>query len=157
MRVFVNSKTKLVFSSSPEPDEDWGAWKKQNEFEIESATSFDYSKVDPTIESNDFEVAETESGVIYVLLVRYSDGDSFGTEEGKGEVIWAYSDEAMAEKALQIYEKAIKDQEYTVNLPVLDANGEAREVPIGNVVSGHFCQLESIEIEGISLSEMTAH
>lgn len=54
---------------------------------------------------------------VYVLSIRYSDGDSFGSTSGKGEVMWVFSDRETAQRAAAALKNA-GDNQQTVEIEV---------------------------------------
>lgn len=84
---------------------------------------------------------------VYVLVMRYSSGDSFGHSTGNGEVLWAFADARVAFKAKDTFLKDENRDSYSVNITLEDGS----EIPVGNPAYGYFENIENIEVHTLTL------
>lgn len=125
--VYIHSRCRCVDSEYAQ--EEYGNWSEQYEFILDKASLSDHSSDD------DFPVLPVKLGDdIWVLYLTYSDGDSFGSADGKGLIIWAFADASVAKRALHDCEHAIE----TENQSFVFSSDAGKTITIGNPTSDYF-------------------
>ncbi len=78
-------------------------WKTVHDFDVKGVTlstkavaCWDHISIAPAVMVGD---------EVWVLWYTYRSGDSFGTETGQGEIIWVFTEEDVAQKALKVCEE----------------------------------------------------
>lgn len=120
---------------SERTEEDNGAcyqWSEQYSFSV------DYARLS-AIHNTDFETFGIPAHVtvgetVYVLSITFSDGDSFGTASGKGEVLWVFKNKDVAEKAYSDWNSATDDNKPSVEFVIDDGS----KIRLSNPVGGYF-------------------
>ena len=117
----------------------YGDWSEEYDFDVKSvsATSRNNFYAEETINVG-IDVAAGD--VVFVLYMTYSTGDSFGRATGKGEVLWAFKDAAIAMKAKAAWEQKGKD--YSIEFEVDGGN----TITLSNPASGYFENLGAVDI-----------
>jgi hypothetical protein len=87
--------------------------------------------------------------LIFVVSLIYSDGDSFGHSTGNGLVIWAFSDEILAEKCRVIIEESKDESAFCFD--VEDGNGSTKTVQLSNPACGYFETVEYVKVESFKI------
>ena len=77
---------------------------------------------------------------VYVLVMTYSTGDSFGSSTGHKEVLWVFKDLEVAKDARK--EVHDQDQDYDINF-VTDGG---KIIKLSNPAAGYFEHLEDLEV-----------
>lgn len=117
--------------TGPYPD-----WSRTNEFSIDGVTldkshrwNYDAIQIAPAV---------VEGDEVWVLWLTYREGDSFGTETGKGEIMWVFTEAAVANKALE------KLQALNVShVAVFDFDDEDGEtIYLSNPANDYFSRVE---------------
>lgn len=141
-KLYVNSRMFCTFSESD--GEEFGNWSESWDFYVESVRL----TTAPGTYPDEFAVDWTpEVGQkVYVLSIRYSDGDSFGNASGKGEVVWVFRDKSVAEAAKQSAEKAgDNDQSYNI------VSDSGKVVKIQNLGWDYFTNVYDYSIEEFTI------
>ena len=125
---------------SDNSDEMYGAWSAVYDFDITSVYRIDDDKDETSYNADAFLIAD-DSATAYVIVMRYSTGDSFGSSNGHGEIIHAFGNEEIANKALD----SIREQEDNYTITFTDDLG--RDISYSNPGAGYFESVDSIEIE----------
>lgn len=126
--VYVHSRCDCVDSEYSQ--EEYGSWSEQWEFTLDKASLSDYSGCD-----DDFPVNPVTPGDdIWVLYLSYSVSDSFGHADGKGLIIWAFADAAVAKQALADCERAIEKENQSFEF----SSDAGKKITIGNPTSDYF-------------------
>jgi hypothetical protein len=145
--IYINWKQHLLSSITDE----WGRdWEEEYHFSVNNAyLSGEHMAVESFKTIHDVNVGDT----VYVLVIRYSDGNSFGRAYGKGEVLWVFTSKEIAEKASDTFTKAIEekdyDKPYTIEIELEDGS----KVSIGNPVYDYFTTLDECEIIELKVEE----
>ena len=121
-------------------------WSRTNEFIVEGVTldtknrwGYDAIQIAPAV---------LEGDRIWVLWVTYRSGDSFGSETGKGEIIWAFTDPKVADNALVALEK----RGGKVNsFDFVDEDGE--ELHLSNPANDYFSRVEGFHLQAFTVGE----
>lgn len=125
--VYIHSSCRCIDSEYAE--EEYGDWSEQYEFTLDKASLSGHSGDD------DFPVNPVKLGDdIWVLYLTYSDGDSFGSADGKGLIIWAFADASVAKQALADCERAIE----TENQSFVFSSDAGKTITTGNPTSDYF-------------------
>lgn len=138
MRIVVRSSEICTHSESE--DRDWGwSWSKDYDFSIDRVrvVKEDYK---PSYDEDGYQIADDATNA-YVIVMRYSTGDSFGHADGRGEVIHAFGNREIAQAALEV----IKTQEDEWSFVFKDDFG--REISYSNCGAGYYESILSIDIE----------
>lgn len=91
---------------------------------------------------------EAELGeFIYVLYITYSSGDSFGTANGKGEVLFVFKDPTVAYAAKRAVQEQDPKEPYQYEL--VDETGAV--IKINNPCFGYFEHLTGVHVEDVLL------
>lgn len=126
--VYIHSRCHCVDSEYSQ--EEYGTWSEQWGFTLYKASLTDYSGCD-----DDFPVNPVKPGDdIWVLYLIYSDGNSFGSADGKGLIIWAFADASVAKQALAECEHAIEQE----NQSFVFNSDAGKKITIGNPTSDYF-------------------
>lgn len=152
MIIRLGVKTETLSETRLDPCDDWSQWSSSHNFSIECVTGDESKEENPDLEYEKFGISKPLNNAVYALVVRYSNGDSYGSASGKGEIVWVYGSEDMAKQAHAAYMRAVDNDDCMATIPAIDANGQETEVSIGNVISGYFCDLESLDIEEHTIS-----
>lgn len=137
MKIYVTSEE--ICTHEEYSDEEFGHWSKAHDFEI---TNVSVKK--PTEYHDVFDLEVQKGSRVYVLVLRYSTGDSFGKATGKGEIVWAFSEHDFAERVY--YEYINNSNKDSLYLMFEVDNKKFKRTKIGNTVSGYFEDIESLEI-----------
>lgn len=137
MRIVVRSSEICTYSEHD--GELYGSWSEDYDFSIDrvSVVKEDYK---PSYNEDAYQIADDATNA-YVIVMRYSTGDSFGQADGKGEVIHAFGNREIAQAALEI----INTQQDEWSFTFKDDFG--REVSYYNCGAGYFESIWSIDIE----------
>lgn len=115
-------------------------WSKTNEFSIDGVTldkshrwNYDAIQIAPAVVDGD---------EVWVLWLTYRDGDSFGTETGKGEILWVFTDAEVADKALQ--KMNALDTKHVSVFAFEDEDGET--IHLGNPANDYFSRVEDFHL-----------
>ena len=138
MKIYV--KTNLVCTHEESEDKEFGHWNQDYDFNIEGVYT---EKKESYLEEFDLQVQKGSK--VYGLVLRYSDGDSFGSATGKGELVWLFSEYEFAERVYHEYMNSIKDDSIYLMLEVDDK--QFKRTKMGNIVNGYFEALEGLEIQ----------
>ena len=140
MKLFL--KTEEICYSSYQSPERYGDWSSDNSFRIKSVLT---EKDEEFSEGEYYELHDAKEGdFVYVLVLQYSTGDSFGCSTGNGEIVGVYKDIKVAEQARKTYMEN-KDQ-YSIELPFETYEG-IKFQEISNPAAGYFESLESLDIQ----------
>lgn len=87
-KIYVHTSSHLI--SEHRSEEEYGSWSRECSFHLDnvSLTHDNFADV--------FEQDVQYADIVHVLYMVYSSGDSFGSDSGIGEVIWAFKDENLA-------------------------------------------------------------
>lgn len=123
---------------------DWGSWDASYSFEVHGVYLPDakgqyYGQGEETRITIPGIVVEGQE--IYLLIMRWGSGDSFGSDTGRGEVIWAFTDRLVAAQAMMEYRA--KGSEFSIKINI--ENGS--EVTLHNPAAGYFERLEDLYID----------
>lgn len=133
--IYVNTyETQLNYEHD---GQEWGSWSAEHDFEVIGVHKSNVSGSDAINVCFNYEVGDT----VYVLYMRYGDGDSFGHASGKGEVLWVFREKILAEKALE----RIEGNPESYNITVYDEC--LNEFTIHNPASDYFSSIEGLFIE----------
>lgn len=126
--------------NSHRSDEQYGDWTEDWDFYINSV----HLKQPRYGQLESFTVEWTpEIGQkVYVLSIRYSDGDSFGNASGKGEIVWVFSDRETAQRASSVLKNA-GDNEQSVEIEV----ESGKKVCIQNMGFDYFTHVYSYDVD----------
>ncbi len=142
-KIWVSSSCYCTYSE--ESEERYGPWSEHYGYSVSGV----YLE-DPKNYSDAFLVNSLE-GKIYVVYIIYSAGDSFGCSYGNGDIVWAFSNEELANNC----QKLISDNRdsFSIDIEVEDGDGGTKTVTYGNPVAGYFEDLENCDIYVGNLGE----
>lgn len=122
-------------------------WSRTNEFTIEGVTldtkhrwGYDAIQIAPAV---------VEGDRVWVLWLTYRDGDSFGSETGKGEVMWVFTDAHVADKALQKMQAL--DTKHVSVFDFEDEDGET--IHLGNPANDYFSRVENFYLSAHTVGD----
>lgn len=141
MKIRVKSSEYCIHSEREE--EQYGSWSEDYDFSIDkvSVVKEDYK----SSYDEDVYAISDDATTAYVIVMRYSTGDSFGHADGKGEVIHAFGDRFVAETALERIEKQKDEWTFTFK------DDFGREISYSNCGAGYFESIWSIDIETFAI------
>jgi len=134
------------FDQDPEPYGDWHEDLESGIHSVSLRSRKSGRERDWDLEEEVFNILEG-STECHVVVVYYSDGDSFGRCSGKMEVVWAFGDAAKARECHKAYREAIDKDAYSVVF--LDDHGV--EVTQNNVCFDYFAHEDSLDITTYTL------
>lgn len=137
MKLYV--KTEEICEHSEYSSEEYGDWFEDYSFTIEGVYST------PKKNAEEFVLDVQKGDTVYALVLIYSTGDSFGSANGKGELIWLFSEKEYAERVYYEYMNCIQDQSVYLMLEV--DKKKFKRTKIGNIVYGYFDNLTSLDIQ----------
>ena len=127
-------------------DKDYGDWEESLSFSVDSVH---LSRGDDGCRYEEFEVAfDAKVGdTAAVLYMTYSTGDSFGSSDGNGEVLWVFPDGDTAVRAMRKVQTNIK--QYSIEFD----DGFGNKIVMNNPAAGYFEHLENIDINVFVIKE----
>lgn len=143
--LFVNYCT--FCESSEQSSEEYGSWSQDWDFYVEGVSLTEkHNSRYPEEFTVDWTPVEGQE--VYVLYVRYGDGDSFGFAEGKGEVVWVFRDRTVAEAAKKALETADSNA-YSIEIAV--ESGE--KIKMNNRAFDYFTSVNGYYIESFIVTK----
>lgn len=143
--VYVQYREVCVHSERGEGS--YADWARDNEFSIDGVTldkshrwNYDAIQIAPAV---------VEGDRVWVLWLTYRDGDSFGSETGKGEIMWVFTDAVVADKALQKMEKL--DTKHVSVFDFEDEDGEM--IHLSNPANDYFSRVEGFHLQAFTVGE----
>lgn len=133
--LFVATTTNVTDSNFS--DEPYGPWFIKKHFKVDGVSL-------SLPEFSDYEEftlpQEVKAGDhVYVLHMTYGSGDSFGEEEGIGEVIWVFPTHALASVALKLWDGS---GDGSVEFDI----GDGHSKKLHNPAWGYFESQESVDV-----------
>lgn len=140
MKLFVDYVNHVTDSNSGEE-----SWYEHWDFDVIGVHTDKKGLKYPEEITVDFDVETGDR--VYVLSIIYSDGDSFGNAEGKGEVVWVFKDFKIAKDAKDALEKANTADKNDVKLKFFSFKTESGvAVQMANPCAGYFENMSWIDI-----------
>jgi hypothetical protein len=140
MKVYVTYKQRCVYSKHS--NEQYGDWNEIYDSEVTGVSlvkpDFENYTQYEEIELGDVEVKEGDT--IFVLSMDYDTGDSFGREEGRMEILWAFTDHYEAKEAARCVEQNKK--EYSIKFET-----ERGVITMSNPGYGYFEVIRGINVD----------
>lgn len=133
-------------NASMEPEEQYGEWSADNYFIVDGVCL-----TDPKGCNDEINVCFEKKDIgeyVYVLIVYYGSGDSFGHSSGNGEIIWAFADSTTAHNALAACNKAKAD---VMRFDIQDEKGN--DIPVWNHDYDYFGGVEAYELKAFVLEK----
>ena len=106
MNIFIltHQETKDTVS----PNVFWDNWGTTTTYTLRSAYTIQPEINSPGLEFSKFSLPLSDTAKkVFALVMRYSELDSFGSNEGKGEILWTYTSESTANDALKAVESQL--------------------------------------------------
>lgn len=128
--------------SHREPEE-YGNWREEYDFRVKGVS---LTSRDRWGEEKLGCLVDVKAGdPVFVLYMTYDTGDTFGRASGKGEIIWAFKDSALAMKAKAQWEEENnkRDPEFSIEFEV-DGGEKVRQ---SNPAAGYFENVGYIEVD----------
>lgn len=125
-------------------EEDYADWHEEYSFEIVSVS---LTTQHINYDEDKFTVNFTcvEGDPVYVLYMTYSDGDSFGSATGKGQIIWVFKNEELALSALEHWKLGTSyDNEQEHIKFTIDGN---RQISLYNETCRYFTNIEDLIVQ----------
>lgn len=148
MTVRIELHTSVYDTSVPDPSDSWDRANTRTELNDVTAHFSDRSS-DESMRgyygSETFDVEPDDHGFVYVVIARYSTGDTFGNDDGHARVMDVFNEIEKAEKLTEVLEGTV-DQP-SGNVSAFSATFEEREYYLPWV--GYFERLERIEVQAV--------
>jgi hypothetical protein len=127
--------------------EQYGDWHQQFQFSVHDIGLSSLKKWGALINGEDIIEVPFECDIgdkVYVLVMIYSTGDSFGHADGRGEIIYLFKDESLANAAYEEFLKACNKttESYIVEIKI----DGGTTVELSNPAYGYFENLEDLNI-----------
>ncbi len=120
---------------------EYGSWCELNQFNVDHIYLDDD---DPNfVTSFDALVGDK----VFLLVMEYSHGDSFGTSSGNGEVLYVFKDEKVAKEAYKVWRDNI--EEYSIKF----LNDAGDTITLSNPAAGYFENCEELDILTFTIEE----
>lgn len=115
-----------------------------------SVKSVNLSRIVGNYDYDEFEVPfdVVEGDEVFVVYARYSDGDSFGTARGKGEIIEVFKDKKLADLCVGIVNQ-LPEYEEKIRYPISDNQFRV----VQNIFRDHFVDLDFVDIEKLKVQK----
>ena len=142
MKLYVNYHERLT--EDYWDGEEYGDWRKEWEYEVRSvglSNIADWGGVGYAVEEFETDFVVDAGDTVYVLWMTYRTGDTFGYEEGRGEVLWLFKNRAAAEGAREIWE-ANACNAYSVEF----FSDTGRLVKVSSPAAGYFEDMGRLEL-----------
>lgn len=144
MKLWVNYTQ--ILEDSYQVDEEYGEWRRDYDYSVTSVVlsqpgNWDYDEFEVP-----FEVAEGDE--VFVVYARYSDGDSFGTARGKGEIVEVFKDRQLANVCRGIIEQSPK-LGVSISYPI----SETLIRKIQNMFRDYFVDLNLVDIKKFKIQK----
>lgn len=143
--LFVRYSSYLVSSHTSE--EEYGSWHSTSDFNVRGVG------LTSNYLSNEMFTVGTKvdyADVVYVLWMVYSTGDSFGSSEGNGEILWVFKDNVLADRAYQLWksaQEAKQDRNNNQSYSSIEFEVDGGErVRLNNPAWGYFEHVTSLEL-----------
>ena len=81
--------------------------------------------------------------LVYVLVLRYTQGDSFGESKGNTEILGIFKDKQLANETAQVLDTKLRDKN---NKTIEFSTETGVEVSTPDFTKDHFCAYERIEV-----------
>ena len=140
MKLFVKSESVCDHQASSDKEYDW--WERRCHPEIHGVylegSGYDYEAfaVDYDVEAGD---------TVYVLVMVYSAGDSFGTGTGNHEVLWVFKDKEVALKVVEYINTSEREGDDRYLLLITTDTGQT--ITLSDPSGGYFNSMENLSIE----------
>jgi len=134
--------------SSEYSSEEYGSWSEYWDFCVEDVSLTKNNRRQSYPEKFTVDWTPVEGQEVYVLYVRYGDGDSFGFAEGKGEVVWVFRDRTVAEAAKNALETADSNA-YSVEIAV----ESGKKIKMNNRAYDYFTSVNGYYIESFTVTK----
>jgi hypothetical protein len=154
MNVFVSSHERREHSEQAE--EQFGSWSKSFSFTVDGV--YAAPPHFKSAEQFELDIDLSPGDQVITLSIRWSDGDSFGHADGKGEVMWVFKDPALAGKAKHAWEVACgwhddKDWRRDNKTQSVEFTADGgRTIKMGNPCWGYFERLDAVELEQFTVN-----
>lgn len=125
-------------------------WSTTNDFTVEGVTldnkhrwGYDAIQIAQNVKVGDR---------VWVLWMTYSDGDSFGSASGKGEVLWVFTDPVVGDNALQKLQAL--DTRHATMFDFEDEDGET--LHLANPANDYFSRVEQFYLTAHTVGDCPA-
>ena len=139
-----------VCTRHKKPIEEYGFWHKDYEFDVVNVSVTDPRKLpgscEVSVETIEIPSAVNVGDTVYVLYMTYSDGDSFGTAEGQGEVLYVFKNKQIAEEAHTKWVNACDVGLDEVLNSVCFHKDDRSTLALSNPASGYFSNVGHIDL-----------
>ncbi len=131
----------------------WDNWGTITDYSLTGAYRKKPELLKPGHQMERYKLSIDTEHTVYALVLRYSEIDSFGSNSGKGELIWTYTNKRMAEKAMLEFQKQVnahkQKRPIKVQIPIELDNKEIMLKELQNPASNggdHFDRIDVIEV-----------
>ena len=125
---------------SKDADEPFGEWYSEYDFSIKGASLTASERYDNETFNVDSDVKAGDP--VFVLYMTYSSGDSFGSSEGEGEVLWAFKDATLAAAARSAWKKGGDEKAQSIEFEI----DGGRKIKLSNPAWGYFENMSSVDL-----------
>lgn len=148
MILYVEYRERCV--NSHRSDEPYGDWREDWDFNVVKVSTTHPDSYYYTYEKFDLgdDVDIKIGDVVYVLSMTYNTGDSFGRASGRGEVIWVFKNQEVAEQAYKIWrDKAENSDDYMIEI----FTDSGQSLKLSNPASGYFEDCGYVDLKSFNV------
>jgi hypothetical protein len=145
MKLFVRYTEKCI--EDYWDGKEYGDWHQEFQFSVHDIGLSSLKKWGALIDGEDTIEVPFECDIgdkVYVLVMIYSTGDSFGHADGRGEIIYLFKDKALANAAYEEFLKACNKTSEAYNVEIKVDGGAT--VELHNPAYGYFEHLEDLRV-----------
>lgn len=141
MQLFAKFTNKCDYENRS--DEEYGSWSEGWSFSVDDV----WSKTKHGVDVEPYDLAVSVGDKVWSLVIRFSDGDSFGQANNKGELVWLFSTEEAAKRAQDEYQACIDNEDLSAKITVELAGGVFEKITVDNLATGGCSSLEYFDID----------
>jgi hypothetical protein len=124
-------------------NEEYGSWFEGWSFSVDDV----WSKTKHGVDVDPYDLAVSIGDKVWSLVIRFSDGDSFGQANNKGELVWLFSTEESAKRAQDEYQACIDNKDLSAKITIELAGGVFQTITVDNLATGGSSSLEYFDID----------
>lgn len=147
MKLFVQYQQTTL--DSYHSGEEYGEWYADYDFKVHGVStashSSEYRRYDYREEEFEVDFDATPGDTVWVLTMVFSSGDSFGSSNGNGEVLWVFKSRELAEQAAD----QVEDDSEQFQIAIKTDGGA--DVVLSNPAAGYFENISAMYVEPFTL------
>ncbi|MBE4779193.1 hypothetical protein J8A87_28255 [Vibrio parahaemolyticus] len=128
----------------------WDNWGTITDYSLSGAYIKKPELLKPGHQMEQYKLSIDAESTVYALVLRYSEIDSFGSNSGKGELIWTYTSKSIAEKAMLAFQEQVsahkQKRPIKVKIPIELDNKEVILKELQNPASNGGDQFDRIDV-----------